>query len=105
MEKADRNENKHDQEVAREAVRKYKQQLLNTIDGFPENVDQEGLSQILTIVRLEKAKVDDEFRLKIWLRKDEDEELLHLLSNVRLPPIFECYFWHLESEADAKNLK
>ena len=61
----DRNEHKHDMEVAREAVIKFKQELLQTIDGYPEDVDHDALQQILRIVRLEKTKVDDEFRLKI----------------------------------------
>lgn len=65
MEKADKLDNKHDQEVAREAVRKYKLQLLSTVEGYPDNITQDGLRQILAIVRLEKAVVDDEFRLKI----------------------------------------
>lgn len=56
---------KHDLEVAREAVRNYKQQLLENVDGYPNDVDHEGLKQILNIVRLEKTKVDDDFRLKI----------------------------------------
>ncbi len=61
----DRNEAKHDKEVAKEAVLKYKMELLSTIDGYPEEIDHPALQQILRIVRLEKAKVDDEFRLKI----------------------------------------
>lgn len=56
-------QSKHDVEIAREAVRNYKQQLLENIDGYPEDIDHEGLKQILNIVRLEKTKVDDDFRL------------------------------------------
>lgn len=75
----DKSATKHDLEVAREAVRKYKQELLETVDGYPDNIDHEGLKQILRIVRLEKTSVDDDFRLKICLRKENDQELLDLL--------------------------
>ena len=56
---------KHDQEVARQAVMQYKQQLLENVEGYPDEIDHEGLKQILNIVRLEKTKVDDDFRLKV----------------------------------------
>jgi hypothetical protein len=56
---------KHDYEVAREAIRNYKQELLQNVDGYPDDIDHEGLKQMLNIVRLEKTKVDDDFRLKI----------------------------------------
>lgn len=61
----DKGEAKSEKEIAREAVYKYKTELLSTIDGYPEEVTHDALQQILRIVRLEKAKVDDEFRLKI----------------------------------------
>ena len=69
------------------------------------SIDHEALKQMLRIVRLEKTQVDDDFRLKICLRKENDQELLSYLCNLRLPQIFECYICHLESEEDAKNLK
>jgi len=49
--------------------------------------------------------VNDDFRLKICLRKENDQELLKFLSYIKLPAIFEWYIWHLENEDDAKNLK
>lgn len=101
----DKSATKHDQEVAREAVKRFKQQLLETIDGYPDEINHDSLKQILRIVRLEKAQVDDDFRLKICLRKENDQELLALLWNVRLPQIFECYVCHLETEEDTRNLR
>lgn len=101
----DREAVKHDREVAKEAVLKYKQELLETVDGYPEDITHDALQQILRIVRLEKTKVDDEFRLKICLRKENDQELLSLLCKVRLPQLFEVYFCHLEAEDDLNNLK
>lgn len=96
---------KHEREIAKEAVLKYKMELLHTIEGYPDEIDHEALEQILKFVRLEKAKVDDEFRLKICLRKDADQELLALISKLRLPQIFEWYFCHLESEEDLDHIK
>jgi hypothetical protein len=101
----DKSNIKREAEVAREAVWKYKEQLLQTIDGYPDHIDHAALKQILHIVRLEKTQVDDDFRLKICLRKENDQQLLSLLWNSRLPQIFECYICHLETEADTKNLK
>lgn len=75
----DKNATKQEQEIARDAVRHYKQQLLETIEGYPDEITHEGLKQILRIVRLEKTSVDDDFRLKICLRKSDDQELMALL--------------------------
>lgn len=99
------NYTKRELEVGREMLRQYKQELLYNIDGFPEEVTHDGLKQILNIVRLEKTTVDDDFRLKIWLRKPDDQELLKFLAHIKLPAIFEWYIWHLEAEDDATNLK
>ena len=75
----DKNSSKQEQEIAKDAVMQYKQKLLETIDGYPDEINHEGLKQILRIVRLEKTSVDDDFRLKICLRKSEDQELMGLL--------------------------
>lgn len=75
----DKNNSKREAEIAKEAVWKYKSELLHTIEGYPETIDHDALKQILRIVRLEKTPVDDDFRLKICLRKENDQELLSLL--------------------------
>jgi len=44
---------KREDEIAKEILGKYKQELMYNIDGYPDDITHDGLKQVLNIVRLE----------------------------------------------------